>query len=604
VLLGFDQHSGNLHWRNLDRSFADLYKDLDTEGKIRLSRCIVRSIRNQNPPGRFLDRDSASNLWQDIGDERAEQITSEALQEEALAVASHETVLRRMDDSDQGSNGEGDTDSNGEGDTDTNGEAGGPRPATRGGDSGGSRHQPAQQPQQDHKSRATDHQASSNESMSRPMDDSDNESGNGSRASSQLLLQQQQYNKSGATDHQAFFESTAATATVGSPVTPTGAASDRAENGKPRTSQSASSVLATTTSNTTTTPSSHLRLGVEGIRTVFGSLALDVAPPPTKAENWTLHGTAPTFQRQAQPKGSLLADGSDKEEELSLRQQVAPLVALTSVQQRQPESVEDDDIVPRDTDYITGHGYSAPSETREGDTGEIKPRFTDFLLGDVADCHRRSVRNVQLGKEVEVRKAKHLARPISQRRAFSEGGEEARPVAVPSGPVDDRKMAAAGDTPPQTGEGTVGEIGPLDVEDDVDGMEIVAFPGHFDPLLHQALADVVDPWGCFASAPFSKDPAHVADPAIPVAGFAPTEMPREGDFLLGFGGTARRERVVRLGLFLSGILTRPNFILYLSRPIAIDAQAKQPGILETSSSESESMRGRRRIVRARMATGG
>jgi hypothetical protein len=295
---------------------------------------------------------------------------------------------------------------------------------------------------------------------------------------------------------------------------------------------------------------------VEGIGTVFGSLALDVvAPPPTKAENWTLHGTAPTFQRQAQPKGSPLADGGDKEEELRLRQHVAPWAALTSVQpyrERQPESVEDDDIVPRDTDYIMGHGYVAPSETREGDTGEIKPRCTDFLLGDVADCDRRSVRNVQLGKEVEARKAKHLARPISQRRAFSEGGEEARPAAVPSGPVDDREMASAGDTPPQTGEGTVAEIWPLDV----DGMEIVAFPEDFVPPF-----DVEDDFEGMEIVAFPEDFVPLPDPlpAIDLLGCFASAPPRREDFLLGRSGTARRERFVLLGLFLSCILTRSDF---------------------------------------------
>jgi hypothetical protein len=60
---------------------------------------------------------------------------------------------------------------------------------------------------------------------------------------------------------------------------------------------------------------------------------------------------------------------------------------------------------------------------------------------------------------------------------------------------------------------------------------------------------------------------------MPAAGCKPTEtgedaageiVPHEMDFLLGnLGGTARNERVVRLGLFLSRFLTRSEFILSL-----------------------------------------
>jgi hypothetical protein len=85
----------------------------------------------------------------------------------------------------------------------------------------------------------------------------------------------------------------------------------------------------------------------------------------------------------------------------------------------------------------------------------------------------------------------------SDRYASAQGGDEARPVAVPAGLVDDRRMAAAGDTPPETWEGAAWVIKPLAT----------------DFILGNG------------------------------------------------GGTARRERFVLLRLFLSCILTRSDFIL-------------------------------------------
>eukprot|EP00980_Cylindrotheca_fusiformis_P031600 scaffold26659_cov215-Cylindrotheca_fusiformis.AAC.1 len=48
-----------------------------------LSRSIVNAVRSQNPPGRFLQKDSKSNKWFDVGDQRAQEKTSQALREGA-----------------------------------------------------------------------------------------------------------------------------------------------------------------------------------------------------------------------------------------------------------------------------------------------------------------------------------------------------------------------------------------------------------------------------------------------------------------------------------------------------------------------------------------
>ena len=48
-----------------------------------LSRSIVHAVRSQNPPGRFLQRSAATDLWYDVGDARATEKTSQALREGA-----------------------------------------------------------------------------------------------------------------------------------------------------------------------------------------------------------------------------------------------------------------------------------------------------------------------------------------------------------------------------------------------------------------------------------------------------------------------------------------------------------------------------------------
>ena len=42
---------------------------------------IVRRWRDQNPPGRFLAKDPATDLWREVGDEKARDKTSQALRE-------------------------------------------------------------------------------------------------------------------------------------------------------------------------------------------------------------------------------------------------------------------------------------------------------------------------------------------------------------------------------------------------------------------------------------------------------------------------------------------------------------------------------------------
>ena len=80
---GTNSHVGNAHWRMLVAANKQLYITLPKRQKMLLSRSIVNAVRSQNPPGRFLAKDSKSNLWFDVGDQRAQEKTSQALREGA-----------------------------------------------------------------------------------------------------------------------------------------------------------------------------------------------------------------------------------------------------------------------------------------------------------------------------------------------------------------------------------------------------------------------------------------------------------------------------------------------------------------------------------------
>ncbi|VEU43124.1 unnamed protein product [Pseudo-nitzschia multistriata] len=60
-----------------------LYITLPKRQKMLLSRSIVNAVRSQNPPGRFLQKNGKTKLWNDVGDQRAQEKTSQALREGA-----------------------------------------------------------------------------------------------------------------------------------------------------------------------------------------------------------------------------------------------------------------------------------------------------------------------------------------------------------------------------------------------------------------------------------------------------------------------------------------------------------------------------------------
>jgi hypothetical protein len=78
---GTNNNKGNSNWRKLVALNKQLYTTLAKKHKMCLSKYIVSAVRTQDPAGRFLQKDTNSDTWYDIGDERAQQKTSQALRE-------------------------------------------------------------------------------------------------------------------------------------------------------------------------------------------------------------------------------------------------------------------------------------------------------------------------------------------------------------------------------------------------------------------------------------------------------------------------------------------------------------------------------------------
>jgi hypothetical protein len=78
---GTNNSEGNLNWRKLVALNKHVYTTLPKRQKMLLSNYIVSAVRSQEPPGRFLEKDTNSDAWYDVGDERAQRKTSQALRE-------------------------------------------------------------------------------------------------------------------------------------------------------------------------------------------------------------------------------------------------------------------------------------------------------------------------------------------------------------------------------------------------------------------------------------------------------------------------------------------------------------------------------------------
>ncbi|KAL3792111.1 hypothetical protein HJC23_013385 [Cyclotella cryptica] len=83
---GSNNHPGNEAFRVLVNEVKLPYVNCPKREKPLIARRIVEAVRNQSPPGRFLQKDCKTGLWNDIGDGKAREKTSQALREGAPVI--------------------------------------------------------------------------------------------------------------------------------------------------------------------------------------------------------------------------------------------------------------------------------------------------------------------------------------------------------------------------------------------------------------------------------------------------------------------------------------------------------------------------------------
>lgn len=80
---GTNHHEGNKRYRKMVEGRKTDYVNSKRLDKPLVALEIIRQWRAQDPPGRFLKLDDATGLWNDVGDKRAREKTSQALREKA-----------------------------------------------------------------------------------------------------------------------------------------------------------------------------------------------------------------------------------------------------------------------------------------------------------------------------------------------------------------------------------------------------------------------------------------------------------------------------------------------------------------------------------------
>ncbi|GAX24787.1 hypothetical protein FisN_18Lh135 [Fistulifera solaris] len=78
--------AGNEQFRSLVGLNKELYVTSTKRQKMAISRSIVDAVRSMNPPGRFLEKNMDTGLWNDIGNRKAIEKTSQALRDGAATL--------------------------------------------------------------------------------------------------------------------------------------------------------------------------------------------------------------------------------------------------------------------------------------------------------------------------------------------------------------------------------------------------------------------------------------------------------------------------------------------------------------------------------------
>lgn len=90
-------HIGNINYRALVERTKLLYVACPKSHKKYVSKSIVKAIMSQNPPGRFLEKDTATGNLVVISDERAILKTSQALREKRIIQQCEDIFAEDMD---------------------------------------------------------------------------------------------------------------------------------------------------------------------------------------------------------------------------------------------------------------------------------------------------------------------------------------------------------------------------------------------------------------------------------------------------------------------------------------------------------------------------
>ena len=80
---GTNHHAGNKKYRKMVEDRKLEYVNSKRLDKPLVALEIIRAWRSQLPPGRFLKLDEKTGLWNDVGDKKAREKTSQALREKA-----------------------------------------------------------------------------------------------------------------------------------------------------------------------------------------------------------------------------------------------------------------------------------------------------------------------------------------------------------------------------------------------------------------------------------------------------------------------------------------------------------------------------------------
>jgi len=91
---GTNHHPGNKRYRKIVEDHKVKYVNSRRLQKPLVALDIIRQWRAQSPPGRFLKYDEKAGLWNDVGDKKAREKTSQALREKAPQIRMQQEALQ------------------------------------------------------------------------------------------------------------------------------------------------------------------------------------------------------------------------------------------------------------------------------------------------------------------------------------------------------------------------------------------------------------------------------------------------------------------------------------------------------------------------------